>query len=71
MDDQVKKFRQNEKEVDNFTAFFTFQVKVSHHQIFKLLDIVHFPERNLGSKKFGFYSPSGYSQNIRTDQKKP
>lgn len=57
MDDQVKKVQQNKKKVDNFTAFFTSQVKVSHHQIFTFLDILYFPERN--SVKSGFYSPSG------------
>lgn len=46
---------------NNFTAFFTFQVQESHDQKFKLLDILYFPERNLGSKRFGFYLPGGNS----------
>ena len=52
----IKKVQQNKKKVDNFTAFFTSQVKVSYHQIFTLLDILYFPERN--SVRFGFYSSS-------------
>lgn len=40
MDNQVKEFCPSKKEVSNFTSFFTFQVKRSHEQKFKLLDII-------------------------------